>query len=164
MLTIVGMEIEEAAIAVAAGKRAVVEDAAALSVIEANVGQPVPVALHRTGDWCTILFITKQSDGEWRTDTVPVCGGGVESYGGGTGGIVLRSQIERGKPFVEGSGQHFLGDQLVGLYEADGVSADDAVRMRWNGDVVAEAAVAAHGYFVLTAILPSDPEVTVEGA
>jgi hypothetical protein len=36
--------------------------------------------------------------------------------------------------------------------------------MRWRGEVVAEAAVAAHGYFVLTALLPADPEVTVEGA
>ena len=49
------MEIEEAAVAVAGGKRSVVEDAAAISIIEASEGHPVPVALHRTGDWCTVF-------------------------------------------------------------------------------------------------------------
>ena len=38
--------------------------------------------------------------------------------------------------------------------------------MRWRGEVVAEAAVAAHGYFVVCAIVPPDPDpyVTVEPA
>jgi hypothetical protein len=159
-----GIGIESAAVAVASGKHAVVDDADALSIIEANEGEPVPVALHRVGDWCTVLFITKQGEGEFRSDIVPVRHGDVDGYGGGEGGgIVHRSEVEQGKPFVEGTGQHFLDDE-TGLFEVDGVSADAAVRMRWRGEVVAEAAVAAHGYFVLTAILPADPEVTVEAA
>jgi hypothetical protein len=157
------MEIEVAAVAVAAGMRAVVEDASALWIIEADEGRPVPVALHRAGDWCTVFFITKQPDGEWRTDIVPVHGGDVEGYGGGTGGIVLRSQVEARKPFVEGTSQRPLDDETE-LHQVDGVSADRVVRMCWRGEVVAEAVVAAHGYFVLTAILPTDSEVTVEAA
>jgi len=50
------------------------------------------------------------------------------------------------------------------LIQVDGVSADEAVKMRWREDVVAEATVAAHGYFVLSAILPADADVTVESA
>jgi hypothetical protein len=156
--------IESAAVAVARGERAVVEDADALSIIEASEGEAVPVALHRVGDWCSVLFITKQSEGEFRSDIVPVRHGDVGSHGGGEGGgMVRRSEVEHGKPFVEGTGQHFLDDE-TGLFEADGVSADAMVRMRWRGEIVAEASVAAHGYFVLTAILPADPEVTVESA
>jgi hypothetical protein len=34
--------------------------------------------------------------------------------------------------------------------------------MKWEDKVVAETAVAAHGYFVLAAIVPTDAQVTVE--
>ena len=159
-----GIEIEEAALAVVSGKRAVVEDADALSIIEASMGEPVPVALYRVGEWCSILFITYQGERNFRTDIVRVHDGWVDGWGGGEGGPhLLRSEVEPGRPFVEGHGQHFLDDEL-GLLEVDGVSADATVRMRWRGEVVAEAPVAAHGYFVLTAILPADPEFTVEAA
>jgi hypothetical protein len=159
-----GIELEEAALAVVSGKRAVVEDADALSIIEASEGEPVPVALHRVGGWCTVLFITYEGEGKFRTDIVPVHDGNVDGWGGGEGGPhPLRSEVEPGKPVVGGQGQHFLDDE-TGLLEVDGVSADAAVRMRWQGEVVAEATVAAHGYFVLAAILPVDAEVTVEAA
>jgi hypothetical protein len=158
-----GIGIEAAAVAVASGKRGIADDVSALSIIEANQGSPVPVAMHRAGDWCSVFFITKQIDGQWRTDIVPVHNGDVGSYGGGIGGIVRRSELEQGKPFVEGMGQHFLDDETA-LHQVDGISADEAVRMRWRDEVVAEATVAAHGYFVLTAILPADAEVTVEAA
>jgi hypothetical protein len=49
---------------------------------------------------------------------------------------------------------------MVGI----GVSADARVKMLWRGEVVAETEVAAHGHFVLSAILPADAEVTVEAA
>jgi hypothetical protein len=163
-MSAMGIGIELAAVAVASGKYVVVEDADALSIIEASEGEPVPVAVHCVDNWCTVLFITKQGEAAFRTDVVPVHDGSVGGYGGGEGGgIIRRSEVEQGKPFVEGTGQHFLDDER-GLFEADGVSADATVRMRWRGEVVAEAAVAAHGYFVLTALLPADPEVTVEGA
>jgi hypothetical protein len=153
------------AVAVAAGKRAVVDDADPLPIIAANRGHPVPVAVHRTGDWCSIFFITNLSDDQWRTDIFHVRDGEVTGYGGGTGGILQRRDVERGKPYVEGLGQHFLDDERA-LVQADGVSADDCVRMLWRGEVVAEAQVAAHGYVLLTAILPADVEsgITVEAA
>jgi hypothetical protein len=157
-----GIEVEVAATAVAGGKRAVVQDADAIRIIEAREGEPVPVAVHCVGDWCTVLLITKQGEGNFRSDIVPVHDGNVDGYGGGEGGdIVRRSDVEQGKPYVEGHGQHFL-DNETGLLEVDGVSADAAVKMLWRGELVAEAEVAAHGHFVLTAILPADAEVTVE--
>jgi hypothetical protein len=155
------MEVREAAAAVAAGERPVLEDADALSLIEANHGQAFPVAMHRTGDWSTVFFITKQSDGHWRNDIVGVNPVDVSGPHGGTGGIMRVADVEPGKPFVEGHGQHFLADGMA-LHQVDGVSADVAVRMRSGDEIVAEATVAAHGNFVLSAILPADAAVAVE--
>jgi hypothetical protein len=155
------MEVLEAAAAIAAGERAIVEDADALSMIEANHGRSFPVAIHRTGDWSTILFITKQSDGQWRNDIVGVNAVDVSGPRGGTGGITRVADVEPGKPSVEGHGQHFLNDGMA-LHQVDGVSADAAVRMRSGDEIVAEATVAAHGNFVLSAILPADAAVAVE--
>jgi hypothetical protein len=159
------VEVERVAVAVAAGKHAVLADVEPLPVIAANRGHPVPVAVHRTGDWCSVFFVTNVSDDQWRADIVPVRDGEVTGYGGGTGGILQRRDVERGKPYVEGLAQHFLDEERA-LVQADGVSADDRVRMLWRGEVVAEAQVAPHGYFLLTAILPAEveSETTVEAA
>jgi hypothetical protein len=45
-----------------------------------------------------------------------------------------------------------------------GVSADDAVQLVSGDEVIATAPVAAHGYFVLTAILPANAEVELHAA
>lgn len=157
----VGLEAD--AVAVAAGELSVVRTANALDVVEASQGRPVPLAAYRAGDYCVVLFVIKRSDGWWQTEVVPVRAGDVESYGGGAGGIVRRSDVKAGEPFVEGEGRTELDDGQE-LVQVDGVSADEIVRMRLGDQVVSEAAVAPHGFFVLAAILPADAQVTVEAA
>jgi hypothetical protein len=158
----VGLEAD--AVAVASGKMPVVQGEDALAVVEAANGRPVPLATHRTDDYCVVLFLTKQDDGQWRADIAPVRDGDVQGYGGGTGGIVRRSEVKPGEPFVEAHGRRGRDEDGMELVQVDGVSADAAVRMRWGDQVVAEAVVAPHGYYVLAAVLPADAQVTVESA
>jgi hypothetical protein len=147
---------------VAAGAVAIVTSADVLEVARARRREPVPIAVHRTGDWCTVLFLTSLPLGAWRTEVVPVYRGDeVNATGGATGGMARRSEIQPGKPFTEGVFGVSADDGLW-LIAADGVSADDALQMRWQDEVVAETAVAAHGYFVISALLPRDAQITVE--
>jgi hypothetical protein len=155
------MGLEADAVAVAAGEMQVIRGADALEVVEAARGRPVPLAEHRAGDYCVVLFFIKQSDGWWRTEVVPVRSGDVEGFGGGSGGIVRRLDVTPGEPFVEGEGRQGSDDGME-LVHVDGVSADKGVRMYCGSEVVAETAVAAHGHFVLAAVLPADAQVTVE--
>jgi hypothetical protein len=85
----------------------------------------------------------------------------VNATGGATGGMARRSDIEPGKPFTEGLFS-VSADEGLCLIAADGVSADDALQMWCEGEVVAETAVAAHGYFVISALVPCNARITVE--
>ena len=82
-------------------------------------------------------------------------------FGGGTGGILRRSEVALGAPHLDGEGRTGI-DGSVELVQVTGVSADESVRMVYGNDVVARTPVVAHGYFVLTAVLPIDAQVTVQ--
>ncbi len=155
----VGLEAD--AISIAAGNLHVVDTADVLEHAERNIGKPIPVAAHRTDEWCTALFLVKQTDGYWRDEVVPVRDGEVAGYGGGTGGILRRSEVPPGAPHLDGEGRTGI-DESVELVQVTGVSADESVMMVHGNDVVARAPVAAHGYFLLTAVLPTDGQVTVQ--
>jgi hypothetical protein len=158
------MGLSEDAIAVAAGKLAVIESADALQLAEARQRRPIPLAAYRDGDWCTVFFVIRQSDGWWRTELVAIHRGEVRGSGGGTGGILRRSDVRLGQPVSGGEFHCSTGIEDRSLVVIEGVSADDAVRMRHGGEVVAEAAVAAHGYFVLAAVVPWDADLKLEAA
>jgi hypothetical protein len=155
----VGLEAD--AILIAAGDLHIVDTADVLEHAERNMGKPIPVAAHRTGEWCTALFLIKQTDGYWRDEVVPVRDGEVTGYGGGTGGILRRSEVALGAPHLDGEGRTGI-DGSVELVQVAGVSADESVRMVYGNEVVARTPVAAHGYFLLTAVLPIDAQVTVQ--
>ena len=155
------MGLEADAISIAAGDLHVVDTADVLEHTDRNTGKPIPVAAHRTDEWCTALFLIKQTDGYWRDEVVPVRDGEVASYGGGTGGILRRSEVAPGAPHLDGEGRTGI-DESLELVQVTGVSADESVMMFYGNDVVAQAPVAAHGYFLLTAVLPIDAQVTVQ--
>ena len=155
------MGLEADAVSVAAGTLDVIRTPDVLGIAEANAGKPIPVAAHHAGDYDVVLFLTKETDVDWRDDVVRVRDGQFLGSGGGFGGgIIRREEVEAGKPFVEGEGRLGLddGNELVSV---DGVSADHAVQMLFDQQVVATADVAPHGYFVLAAVLPPDSVVTV---
>jgi hypothetical protein len=151
------------AAAVAAGELNVVRTPDALEIAQASRRTPIPIAAYLDGDWCTVLLVTSLPLGYWTTEVVPVYRGEVNATGGATGGMARRSDVECGKPFAEGEFRTGAGEGSC-LVAVDGVSADNAVRMRWGDQIVAEAEVASHGYFVLAAVLPNDAQVTIEAA
>ena len=154
------MGLFEDAVAISEGKLDVVDSADVLERAEALVGRPVPVASHRAGTWCTVLFLIRRSDGDWQDEVVPVRGGEVGNSSGASGGIVLRSMVQPGAPFVEGEARSSFDDGTA-LVQVNGVSADERVGLVCEGSVVAEAQVAAHGRFLVTAILRADDPVSV---
>lgn len=151
-------EFENVAIAVADGRMTVLEAPDVLDIAEANEQRPIPVAAYRTGAYCVVLLITKQSDRSWRTDIVPVKDADVESSGGGCGGLLRRSQVMTGSPAIDGEALLPVDENQV-LLQIDGVSADNRVRLKHAGTVVGEADVAAHGYFVIAALLPAEVDI-----
>jgi hypothetical protein len=155
------VRLEADALAIASGQLAIVERADVLTLAEVNLRRPIPVAAHRTANYCVVFFIIKQTDSYWRTEVVPVREGAVDWYGGSTGLLPSRSDVEPGKPLLDHEGRLSLDDGRE-LLQIAGTSADESVRLRWQGNVVAEATVAAHGYFVLSAILPIDADASVE--
>jgi hypothetical protein len=154
------MGLEADAVSIATGDLMIVDSADALERAEKDVGRPIAVAMHRTDEWCTVLFLIKQTDGHWRDEVVPMRDGEVRSWGGGTGGIVRRSQVMPDAPHLDGIGRTGT-DGDTELVQLSGVSADDRVEMLHGSEVVAQAPVAAHGCFLLTAVLPVDAEVSV---
>jgi hypothetical protein len=156
-----GVDEVSTAAAVAAGELDVVRTPDVLEIAQASRRTPIPVAVYPDGDWCTVLLVTSLPLGYWTTEVVPVYRGEVNGMGGATGGVAHRSNVESGKPFAEGEFRTGAGEGNC-LVAVDGVSADNAVRMRWGEQIVAEAEVASHGYFVLAAVLPNDAQVTVE--
>jgi hypothetical protein len=156
------MGLDADAIAVASGEMSVRSAADALEAAE--VSRPIPLAAYRAGDWCVVFFVIKHSSGgDWTTEIVTVRGGEVGPSGGGTGGILRKSDVQPGKPVACGQFGYSLDDDKS-LVCVEGVSADEMVKMLWRGQVVAEAKVAAHGHFVLAAALPEDAEVGFEAA
>ena len=160
--TVEQMGLFDDAVAIAAGVLPVRED---LDVLDrAAASQPIPLATYRSNDWCAVYFVIKLSSGDdWRTETVVVHRGEAGPSGGSTGGLVRRTEVEPGKPVGSGWFGCTLDDGTW-LMSVDGVSADDAVRMVWQGAVVAEARVAPHGHFLLAATLPDSAEPVIESA
>jgi hypothetical protein len=82
--------------------------------------------------------------------------------GGSVRRVVRRSVVKPDEPFIEGEDRQGPDDEME-LVHIDGVSADEAVRMRSGDQVVAEK-VAPHGYFVLAVVLPADPLAALEAS
>ena len=158
------MGLEADAVAIAAGEMRVMTTPGVLDIARRRPRRPVPLAFHRSGEWSTVFFVIAQSDGNWRTEIVPVVNGEVMGYGGGAGWTLPeRSGVSPGTPLALGEFRQTAAPGLSHV-AVEGVSADDTVTMRVGGVVVAEATVAPHGYFLLTAVLPEDAEVTVEAS
>jgi hypothetical protein len=95
------MGLLDDAIAVAAGEMEVHAVTEALEAAEAS--RPISLAAYRTDDRCVIFFVIKHSSGgDWTTEIVTVHRGEVGPSGGGTGGILRKSDVQRGEPVACG--------------------------------------------------------------
>jgi hypothetical protein len=151
------MDLEADAVAVAAGELQVVQEAGALQFARDTPERPVPLAAHQTDGWFSVFFVFVGGDGVWRDEIVPVVDGKTRLSGGAAGALFMpsREEVLRGAPRRLGDFGQPAGSTHWYL-AVHGVSADETVRMWVDGTQMARAEVAAHGWFLLTALVPGD--------